>query len=232
MPSKLNYELNKLRGITEADGKIYTASIAALQDTLIDAELAIKCLESKKEDHSSKINNINSIAKNALTKVNNAIPKNSGNTFFADRTRTIFLSNPYYGTYTTGIRGAYLDPDAVKNAYYNSKLPKDFKSLIAVQLIYSPAVFGVENTVILDINIRFGSIDQLYNIHNNSTTGASITIDDSNLDLYQLDLSLFNNITVNDYFSIKIERDADHVSDTFTENFCIKGILIFYKADM
>ena len=75
MPSKLQHELNKLRGKTAADGKIYTASIAVLQDALIDAEIAIKALESEKIDHSTKINYALTKASQALATANQAIPK-------------------------------------------------------------------------------------------------------------------------------------------------------------
>ena len=75
MPSKLNYELNKLRGTTAADGKIYTASIAALQDALIDAEIAIKCLESEKLDNIAKINSALSKSSQALSSANSSVKK-------------------------------------------------------------------------------------------------------------------------------------------------------------
>ena len=81
MPSKLQHELNKLRGTTAADGKIYTSSIASLQDALTDTKLAIKCLEAKKLDNTTKINNAINKSNISLSLAKTSFKKDGGSLY-------------------------------------------------------------------------------------------------------------------------------------------------------
>ena len=75
MPSKLEYELIKLRGEVSESGEVYIASIAALQDALTAAERAIECLTSADDNLLSKVNRAQSTGSRALSKAQGSIKK-------------------------------------------------------------------------------------------------------------------------------------------------------------
>lgn len=179
----------------------------------------------------TKNTKLSGIATGADVTANNT-PQSHDKSVHTDRTRETFICDPIYGTFGTGIRGAYLDAASVEAAYYAGKLPKDFVSMISIHVVYSPALFNTANDVILDINMRFGASGETYNIHNNTLADEVVNIDNGNVDTFLLNSSIYANITSNDFFVIKIERDADHVDDDFVEDFCVRGILITYTADM
>ena len=136
MPSKLHHELNKLRGTTEADGKIYTASIAALQDALTNTELAIKNLESEKIDHSSKINNALSKASQALTSANSSVKK-TGDTMSGWLTTNLN---------TSGLKA--LSPSGI--------IIYDINNNIIAKLSDSGDSAGLKSNIIKELNLNTG----------------------------------------------------------------------------
>lgn len=77
MPSKLEYELVKLRGEVSESGEVYTSSIAALQDALTEAENEIKELKADNDSILSKISNAFKKASHALSNASNSL-KRSG----------------------------------------------------------------------------------------------------------------------------------------------------------
>lgn len=78
MPSKLEHELNKLRGEVSATGEVYTSSIADLKDALTEAEEDIKNLESTSSNLLTKVTTALSRASTGLKLSISAI-KNGGN---------------------------------------------------------------------------------------------------------------------------------------------------------
>ncbi|MCK4667912.1 hypothetical protein KAU33_14245 [Candidatus Dependentiae bacterium] len=72
MPSKMQHELNKIKGVVSETGQISKDSIALLRKALNKTEIAIKALESNTIDQSSKINN-------ALSKANQALSISASN---------------------------------------------------------------------------------------------------------------------------------------------------------
>ena len=77
MPSQLQHELNKIRGVVKDTIQISDDNIALIRESLDNAEIAIKELQSNKIDQSTKINNAIIKAGNALS-IANASVKKSG----------------------------------------------------------------------------------------------------------------------------------------------------------
>lgn len=100
MPSKLEYELNKLRGEVTATGKIYTSSIAVLQDALEAAEKSIKDLTTDGDTLLSRVNKALGTAQTALASANGSIKK-SGGTMTAPLI-TQYIEPSKHDTYSIG----------------------------------------------------------------------------------------------------------------------------------
>lgn len=56
MPSKMQHELNKVRGIVSATGELYTDNIASLNDKLIDLKKELLAIRDTSNKHLTKIN--------------------------------------------------------------------------------------------------------------------------------------------------------------------------------
>ena len=71
MPSQLKHEINKIRGVVKDTIQISDDNIALIRESLDNAEIAIKELQSNKIDQSTKINTALSKANQALSKALN-----------------------------------------------------------------------------------------------------------------------------------------------------------------
>ena len=75
MPSKIEYELTKLRGEVSETGEVYTESIANLQNKLTEAENEIKELKADNDSILSKISNAFKKASHALSNASSSLKK-------------------------------------------------------------------------------------------------------------------------------------------------------------
>ena len=68
MPSQLQHELNKIRGIVSSTGQVFTSSIASLSNSINIIKENIKCLDSEQDTIKNKLNKISEKSSTALKK--------------------------------------------------------------------------------------------------------------------------------------------------------------------
>lgn len=157
--------------------------------------------------------------------------RSHGAAYHTDRTRKFLVSNYMHTTGTASAFGPYLDPDAVERIEYIFKLPEDFVSIVACKTIMH-ILIGSGN-VVLDLHLAAGEIGESYIAENNSDNDNVISLPDTNLYAFAADhATLFAGVTKDHYIFFKVERDADHASDTLVTPIYVHGIEIEYTADM
>jgi|GEM_PF-5212801 len=166
---------------------------------------------------------------------NNA-PQAHGASVHTDRTRTFLVAAHHYTSGDPTSTGVALDPSSVQKVVYRFGLPKDFVSLSSVKILWTvDASDSSDHNVVFDINAKFGTPPGVYFQHDNNDSDNIIAIsayEMLNQWMFTIDSSAFSSIVQGDVVLLTVERDADHASDTFSNDVVILGLIVEYTADM
>ena len=232
MPSKMQHELNKLRGKTLIKEEKYTDTIAELKEKIIILEKEVLILDEEKIKHLSKINKIKTLSKNAYQRATEQHDKQR----HKHRIRNISLNIPYVYNTANDYQGYRFDDTVKEEAAYRFKIPKDFISIHRIDMYWMKNGFeAAEKYWVCDQTLYYDR-DGIGGFNNhNDIANTVITCPASevlNVNTQILNNDLFNNVQIDDIISFYIERDPAHGSDDAIGDIALMTIEILYEADM
>lgn len=200
MPSKIQHEIDKLRGILTSTSRLYTDSIASLSEKVTIIKENIFTINSKQDILNNKINSNTKKAQTALKQ---------GRSFLTQK-KSYYMSVPISFTGSVSNFGVLLDPDADESVSYPFVLPSDFISFKNLYIHYKGSATG---SFVLDIRTYYASIGEAEDEHTENDLTNIITPPDDKIYRFKT-AGLLQALKKGDTGSIYIKRDADHVSDT------------------
>ena len=245
MPSKIQHELNRIRGKTLIKEEKYTDTIAELKEKIVTLEKEVLILDEEKIKHLSKINKIKTLSKNAYQRATEQHDQQR----HKERTRKYFMGAPFATDGGANAYGTALDAAAVEYVAYRGMMPDDFKSLNYIELVWSTMAYESGATqIVVDLDLEFGGTNIVdRGIHTESISYFSGTEDNIHLDVGAYDLGdnwthrltitpagavPLNELTKNDIIVVNVKRDAVHADDNNTKDLIVIGLLFDYIADM
>lgn len=118
--------------------------------------------------------------------------------------------------------GYVFDPDVDENSYYSTVIPNDMKAGSDVVLVLDGCpmagnVSGSDKKVRISTAYNYGRLGQVVGTAQ-AGTPVLITIPDEQVayTMHKIEVVTISDLAANDYLSIKVNRDADHVDDTYT----------------
>lgn len=232
MPSKMQHELNRIRGKTIIKEEKYTDTIAELKEKIVTLEKEVLILDEEKIKHLSKINKIKTLSKNAYQRATEQHDEQR----HKKRLRKILINNSYYYNTAVAWNGYLFDSDAVEIAYFKTKLPEDFTKIEEINILWMRDGFeGASKNWVADIKLYYDSLNETAADDHNDELNKVINVPANELlknRSTSLTSSMSNNLKKNHYLTFELQRDAVHASDTVTFDIAVFGIEIIYIADM
>lgn len=156
-------------------------------------------------------------------------PQSHGAGSHTNRTRSIPFFTSYYHSGTQVSQGITLSPTVDQTCFYRFMLPKDYVAGTNLYLFFQGLATG---NIVLDVKVYYGTEGEAYSAHSNSDYTNIINIGTANVIQKFTTAGLLAGLDTSDVITIRINRDADHASDTNTSDIHFIGGILEYEADM
>lgn len=146
-----------------------------------------------------------------------------------DRTRHLYLGAAHHTTGGREMGGIALDPTTDEYVTYPFAVPADFVSIGNIYVYYKADVAA--GNVVLDITTYYQITGEVIGAHSESDPTNVIATSTTTSERFTT-IGLLASAAISDTGIIKVNRDANHASDTNVGDLVINGVLVEYTADM
>ena len=163
-------------------------------------------------------------------------PQAHGHASHSNRTRTFFVGAHHKTSGSEHLEGVELDPSSDEYVGYRFMYPKDFVSLTSVQIVWTTVQYDeTDKNWVLDVYTYGGTPDTgTWNQHSGTDMAnviVNMAYEAHYIHYFTITSTCFTSMDENDMITIKINRDANNGSDTFTKDILIAGIKVTYIAE-